>query len=317
MRMLPAALAIALAGWTLGIPPPAQAATEFTATGGEKVTFAEIEDQGQWARTTVLVACANTVDDSALVMAELHQGTYQDYDSGERVPCNTSEPVPVEFTFWNGSPATYRSGPGTLTVRFAASSENGLYGHEIDLPTTISVPVPPPPPITKPGTPWGVSTTRASRQVRLHWYLPEIPGNPRIDRYQVQRGNTASTRRNVAPTAGETTPQSALFTGLVNGRRYAFYVRAHNRVGYSPWALAYGTPKAPPRPRAYRSCAAMQSGMWPHGVGRAGASDKTSGTPVTTFAVSTTGYRMNDGWVVRLRQYDLDRDNDGIACERR
>jgi hypothetical protein len=56
--------------------------------------------------------------------------------------------------------------------------------------------------------------------------------------------------------------------------------------------------------------------MYPHGVGLPGARDRTSGTPVTTFVRSTVGYRMNDGRVRSRGQYDLDRDNDGIACER-
>jgi hypothetical protein len=49
-----------------------------------------------------------------------------------------------------------------------------------------------------------------------------------------------------------------------------------------------------------------------HGVGRANAHDRTSGTPVTTFKRSTplynTAMRYNKG---------LDRDRDGIACEKR
>jgi hypothetical protein len=48
-----------------------------------------------------------------------------------------------------------------------------------------------------------------------------------------------------------------------------------------------------------------------HGVGRLGARDKTSGTPVTTFKRSNflykTAMRHNRG---------LDRDRDGIACEK-
>jgi hypothetical protein len=49
-----------------------------------------------------------------------------------------------------------------------------------------------------------------------------------------------------------------------------------------------------------------------HGVGRANAHDRTSGTPVTTFTRSTplynTAMHYNKG---------LDRDKDGIACEKR
>jgi Excalibur calcium-binding domain len=51
---------------------------------------------------------------------------------------------------------------------------------------------------------------------------------------------------------------------------------------------------------------------YPHGVGKVGARDKTSGTPVTTFKRRTFLYRT----AMRYNQ-SLDRDKDGIACEKR
>jgi hypothetical protein len=48
--------------------------------------------------------------------------------------------------------------------------------------------------------------------------------------------------------------------------------------------------------------------VYPHGVGRVGAKDKTSGVPVTTFKWSNTLYRLNR---------HLDRDEDRIACEKK
>jgi Excalibur calcium-binding domain len=57
---------------------------------------------------------------------------------------------------------------------------------------------------------------------------------------------------------------------------------------------------------------------YPHGVGRTSARDKTSGTPVTNFKVSNCIYTYNDGKAPRhAGERDLDRDNDGIACEKR
>jgi hypothetical protein len=44
-----------------------------------------------------------------------------------------------------------------------------------------------------------------------------------------------------------------------------------------------------------------------HGIGRAGARDHTSGTPVTNLKRSHRLYRLNRG---------LDRDHDGVACEK-
>lgn len=51
---------------------------------------------------------------------------------------------------------------------------------------------------------------------------------------------------------------------------------------------------------------------WPHGVGTRRAVDRTTGVRVTTF------YRNNDAyWAAEHHNGTLDRDNDGIACEKR
>jgi hypothetical protein len=58
--------------------------------------------------------------------------------------------------------------------------------------------------------------------------------------------------------------------------------------------------------QAFANCTAMHT-LFKHGVGRVGARDHvTSGTPVTTFFVSTPLYNANT---------TLDRDKDGVACE--
>ena len=59
--------------------------------------------------------------------------------------------------------------------------------------------------------------------------------------------------------------------------------------------------------KSFKNCTALNK-VYPHGVGRKGARDKTSGTPVTTFKVSNSLYNDNRG---------SDRDGDGIACEKR
>jgi hypothetical protein len=50
---------------------------------------------------------------------------------------------------------------------------------------------------------------------------------------------------------------------------------------------------------------------YPHGVGKVGARDKTSGTPVTNFKRSGRLYRLAMSY-----NKGLDRDKDGIACEK-
>lgn len=69
--------------------------------------------------------------------------------------------------------------------------------------------------------------------------------------------------------------------------------------------------------RHFRNCKALNK-VYKHGVGKKGAKDKTSGKKVTNFKVNTTLYKANNGpRNVRTGEYDLDRDNDGIACEKR
>jgi hypothetical protein len=61
----------------------------------------------------------------------------------------------------------------------------------------------------------------------------------------------------------------------------------------------------------HRNCTALHK-KWKHGVGRAGARDRTSGKPVTNFYRSTRQYR-----IAMSKNRGLDRDKDGIACEAR
>jgi hypothetical protein len=71
--------------------------------------------------------------------------------------------------------------------------------------------------------------------------------------------------------------------------------------------LAAPATSAPQATKAFRNCTAMHR-VYPHGVGRWGARDHTSGTPVTNFKRSNILYRQNS---------HLDRDKDRIACEKR
>lgn len=66
-------------------------------------------------------------------------------------------------------------------------------------------------------------------------------------------------------------------------------------------------PSAEAGPRVFKNCTELNR-VYPHGVGRKGAKDRTSGRPVTTFKVDTAVYNAN------VRR---DGDKDGIACEKR
>ena len=75
--------------------------------------------------------------------------------------------------------------------------------------------------------------------------------------------------------------------------------------------LVFTAPAADAATGIHRNCTALQK-KWKHGVGRAGARDKTSGKPVTNFYRSTKQYR-----IAMNKNRGLDRDKDGIACEKR
>ena len=61
----------------------------------------------------------------------------------------------------------------------------------------------------------------------------------------------------------------------------------------------------------WKNCTSVHT-RYPHGVGKLRAHDRTSGTPVTTFKRSTQLYN-----VAMSYNRGLDRDKDGIACEKR
>ena len=62
----------------------------------------------------------------------------------------------------------------------------------------------------------------------------------------------------------------------------------------------------------FDNCREMNK-VYPNGVGKVGATDNTStGRPVTTFIRNTALYNA----IIR-NNANLDRDDDGIACERR
>jgi hypothetical protein len=63
-------------------------------------------------------------------------------------------------------------------------------------------------------------------------------------------------------------------------------------------------------PARWKNCKVVNK-RFPHGVGKLRAHDRTSGEPVTNFRRSTLIY-------LRAMHYNrgLDRDKDGIACEK-
>ena len=66
-----------------------------------------------------------------------------------------------------------------------------------------------------------------------------------------------------------------------------------------------------PTPLVFKNCTNLNR-RWRHGVGLPGARDRTSGRPVTNFFRSRATYSRAMSFNRRL-----DRDRDGIACEKR
>jgi hypothetical protein len=63
-------------------------------------------------------------------------------------------------------------------------------------------------------------------------------------------------------------------------------------------------------PAQWKNCTQVNK-RYLHGVGKVGAHDRTTGVPVTTFKRSTRLYRIAMSY-----NRGLDRDKDGIACEK-
>lgn len=138
----------------------------------------------------------------------------------------------------DGSSITLRTGPevaGRAQLRVVMSDvagdpppgrrvEGRITLEVLDRPDTPSAPVP--------------GRTVRSGEARLQWTRPEANGSP-IDVYEVRAPGAGSRR---CPTT------TCEVTGLVNGRAYAFQVRAHNAVGWSGWSASSAavTPDAKP-----------------------------------------------------------------------
>jgi hypothetical protein len=90
-------------------------------------------------------------------------------------------------------------------------------------------------------------------------------------------------------------------------RRRALTVLTAALLCASGIGAATADAKIPPQ---WKNCTVVNH-RYPHGVGKYGARDKTSGTPVTNFKHSNALYALAMKW-----NRGLDRDHDGIACEK-
>ena len=92
----------------------------------------------------------------------------------------------------------------------------------------------------KPGAPGNLRASTSSGQVSLSWTAAATNGGT-IQYYQVRRGSGAW-----STVSGGGNARSRTVTGLTNGTRYTFYVRAHNSAGDGPSASIKATPAGKP-----------------------------------------------------------------------
>jgi len=166
-------------------------------------------------------------------------------------------------------------------------------------------------PLTKPSAPRSLKVSKLTRTSgKVSWTAPAGNGGTKITGYRIVKpGKDVSVKAKA---------RSYTVTKLKAGTVYTIKVQAKNAKGYGPAAaIKFKTkPPAPPKPKHYPNCAALQK-VYPHGVGRSGAQDSAS-DPVTNFYVSTKLYNANNGpRNAETGEYDLDRDNDGVACEKK
>jgi fibronectin type 3 domain-containing protein len=106
-------------------------------------------------------------------------------------------------------------------------------------------------PRTVPSAPRSPVATPGNARVTLSWLAPASNGGAIVDKYLVQRYYTGVGWRNVALV----TTRSYTATGLANGTKYSFRVRAHNPAGYGAFSTAVSAvprtvPSAPRSPTA-------------------------------------------------------------------
>jgi hypothetical protein len=90
---------------------------------------------------------------------------------------------------------------------------------------------------------------------------------------------------------------------------FAILVNLTDATGASAHGTLRWTIVAPPTPPLFKSCVRLDA-KYPHGVGRPGARDRTTGRRVTNFRRDGKVYALAVKW-----NKGLDRDRDGIACE--
>ena len=100
--------------------------------------------------------------------------------------------------------------------------------------------------VSRPSAPRSVHATPGNTTVRITWVAPLHNGGAPIDRYAVQRAATATGSWHTVATPKPTT-FAWKNTGLTNGTRYYYRVRAHNSAGLgTPSTVVSAVPRTVP-----------------------------------------------------------------------
>ena len=116
------------------------------------------------------------------------------------------------------------------------------------------------------------------------------PGQPPLGGTVFVKEGTRTLKSGIKLVKGKATWSATAKSG---SHTYRVGYNGTSQVGTGSKTVTVRVP-APVKLVSYANCAAMQK-VHPHGVGRTGAKDKTSGKPVTTFLVHTKLYEYNDG----------------------
>jgi titin len=130
-----------------------------------------------------------------------------------------------------------------------ATSATPLAANEAQLAVTA---------VNPPTTPRSPAATPGPGSATLYWSMPASSGGATIDRYAAQLWTGTAWQTKAFPTA-----TSFKVTGLHNGTKYSFRVRAHNAAGWGPasttvHAVPRTKPSAPRSPKATAANASVK-----------------------------------------------------------